>query len=248
MRWLGPRCVLLRSRALAMLIPFATRCEDLLPPRDVACRCGRFDDDELPSPDRCVPAVLLDDDVPHRGRIRGARARFDEQFERSDFAAGQGEAGQRELPSCLSSERWLTLCDQDIPSEYIKKVQSAFLDALYAFLDGLVHVAFSDPDAIFSSPPSTREVADALGGDGRPKEVDVRNVVSPSRSERCDPQLMQTHSLGHPHPPHRLEPRLPPNDVDPAHGQSVPSGVQGRHGFRSPDAHGSHRPARQDPL
>ena len=33
-----------------------------------------------------------------------------------------------------------------MPSEFVKIIRSAFLDALYAFLDGLVHVAFSSPD------------------------------------------------------------------------------------------------------
>lgn len=69
---------------------------------------------------------------------------------------------------------------QDIPSEFVKRVQSAFLDGLYAFLDGLVHVAFSDPDSIFThaKPPARRGPVggDTQGEDGRPKEVDIRDV------------------------------------------------------------------------
>ncbi|GAA6006556.1 hypothetical protein JCM10207_004971 [Rhodosporidiobolus poonsookiae] len=70
--------------------------------------------------------------------------------------------------------------DIDLPSEFQKKVQSAFLDGLYAFLDGLVHVAFSDPESIFTSAPAGgKKKGFGLEGEedtGRPKEVDVRNV------------------------------------------------------------------------
>lgn len=62
----------------------------------------------------------------------------------------------------------------------MRKIKAAFLDGLYAFLDGLVHVAFSDPETIFSTGKSApRRVADrvARGDDNRPKEVDVGNVV-----------------------------------------------------------------------
>ncbi|GAA5834893.1 hypothetical protein JCM11251_002055 [Rhodosporidiobolus azoricus] len=70
--------------------------------------------------------------------------------------------------------------DIELLSEFQKKVQSAFLDGLYAFLDGLVHVAFSDPETIFNSPPNGGKRKDlGMEGEeetGRPKEVDVRNV------------------------------------------------------------------------
>lgn len=66
----------------------------------------------------------------------------------------------------------------------MRKVQSSFLDALYAFLDGLVHVAFSDPEAIFvSGRPTIRRATLDSAEDGRPKEVDVRNVVSLRESD-----------------------------------------------------------------
>ncbi|BGP12574.1 hypothetical protein JCM10213_004839 [Rhodosporidiobolus nylandii] len=70
--------------------------------------------------------------------------------------------------------------DIDIPSEFQRKIQSAFLDGLYAFLDGLVHVAFSDPEIIFTSAPSGgKRKGFGMQGEqdtGRPKEVDVGNV------------------------------------------------------------------------
>jgi len=91
-----------------------------------------------------------------------------------------------------------------LTSEWKKKVQGAFLDALYAFLDGLVHVAFSGSDdvnngggalmngqylggrksllfASASGGGGGKEEGLIIGGEeetGRPKEVDVRNVVS----------------------------------------------------------------------
>ncbi|ORY73403.1 exocyst complex component Sec5-domain-containing protein [Leucosporidium creatinivorum] len=67
--------------------------------------------------------------------------------------------------------------EADLPGEFVRKVQSSFLDALYAFLDGLVHVAFSDPEAIFTSGKLvTRRAPFENDDSGRPKEVDIRNV------------------------------------------------------------------------
>ena len=54
----------------------------------------------------------------------------------------------------------------------MRKIKAAFLDGLYAFLDGLVHVAFSDPETIFATARK-----DGISRAG-PKEVDVSNVVS----------------------------------------------------------------------
>lgn len=70
---------------------------------------------------------------------------------------------------------------QDLPIEFVRKAQSAFLDGLYSFLDGLVHVAFSDQDAIYSTPAPAvpqNSVMQPRGEDGRPNEVDVSSVVS----------------------------------------------------------------------
>ncbi|SCV68475.1 BQ2448_596 [Microbotryum intermedium] len=75
--------------------------------------------------------------------------------------------------------------DVSLPTEFVKKIQAAFLDGLYAFLDGLVHVAFSDPEHIFASPAqgsknatnaTARRNLVTTGEDGRSKEVDIRNV------------------------------------------------------------------------
>ncbi|GAA5980926.1 hypothetical protein JCM10908_003921 [Rhodotorula pacifica] len=67
----------------------------------------------------------------------------------------------------------------DLPRDLTRQVKSAFLDSLYAFLDGLVHVAFSDPATIFAaSAHSGRKgsLVEAAETGGRPSEVDVQNV------------------------------------------------------------------------
>ncbi|GAA6063763.1 hypothetical protein JCM10212_002715, partial [Sporobolomyces blumeae] len=81
----------------------------------------------------------------------------------------------------LSNSR--TRNDIEFPAEYQRKIQSAFLDALYAFLDGLVHVAFSDPDEVLGGGARAARgfagLRDRIEGEedtGRPKEVDIRNV------------------------------------------------------------------------
>lgn len=65
----------------------------------------------------------------------------------SASTTGGGGGGGQNNP--LSNNR--TRRDVELPVDYQRKVQSAFLDGLYAFLDGLVHVAFSDPDQVFFS-------------------------------------------------------------------------------------------------
>jgi exocyst complex component 2 len=59
---------------------------------------------------------------------------------------------------------------QLIQSEFTRRIQSAYLDSLYAFLDGLVHVAFSDTTALEDQQPA---IGRRLG-----KDVDARHVVS----------------------------------------------------------------------
>jgi exocyst complex component 2 len=89
--------------------------------------------------------------------------------------------------------------DSFLTTDYQRKIQGAFLDGLYAFLDGLVHVAFSDPQEVSSFGVNAGGSKESIllgghvleggagsnvtgGGDedtGRPKEVDLKNVVSP---------------------------------------------------------------------
>ncbi|POY70342.1 hypothetical protein BMF94_6622 [Rhodotorula taiwanensis] len=66
-----------------------------------------------------------------------------------------------------------------LPKDLTRRIQSAFLDGLYAFLDGLVHVAFSDPASIFaapSGPPRKTSIVEATSHSGRPAEIDTQNV------------------------------------------------------------------------
>ncbi|BGO96556.1 Exocyst complex component SEC5 [Rhodotorula toruloides] len=98
-------------------------------------------------------------------------------------AGGSEERGNALMGSSSSSSSSNTASrnrqDVTIPTDFQRKIQSAFLDGLYAFLDGLVHVAFSDPETIYSSPSGTKRRGLGIEADddtGRPKEVDIRNV------------------------------------------------------------------------
>ncbi|KAK4057640.1 Exocyst complex component S5 [Microbotryomycetes sp. JL221] len=94
------------------------------------------------------------------------------------IAGGSEERANALMGPSTSSQAARARQDTDLPTDFVRKVQSAYLDALYAFLDGLVHVAFSDPDSIFSQDAnrSLRRNALVTTDDGRPKEVDVRSV------------------------------------------------------------------------
>ncbi|GAA5873213.1 hypothetical protein JCM3774_000083 [Rhodotorula dairenensis] len=99
----------------------------------------------------------------------GSEERANSHFSASSSATGPGAAAKsRSRP------------EDDLPKDLTRRIKSAFLDSLYAFLDGLVHVAFSDPATIFAAPPqSGRKGALGDGSDvgvGRPSEVDVQNV------------------------------------------------------------------------
>ena len=62
---------------------------------------------------------------------------------------------------------------QTLPPDFVDRVQAAYLDAFYAFLDGLVHVAFSDPPEKISESTRLATVT--------PKATpfaDVENLVS----------------------------------------------------------------------
>lgn len=98
--------------------------------------------------------------------------------ERANALLGQSSASSSSGGGAAAASR--NRQDIDIPSEFQRKIQSAFLDGLYAFLDGLVHVAFSDPESIFTSAAVGKRRGLGMEGEedtGRPKEVDVRNVV-----------------------------------------------------------------------
>jgi exocyst complex component 2 len=61
--------------------------------------------------------------------------------------------------------------DETVPLKVTARIQSAYIDALYGFLDGLVHVAFSTPVPL----EGDDEVAALLAG----RNIDVQDVVRP---------------------------------------------------------------------
>ncbi|KAH9809994.1 exocyst complex component Sec5-domain-containing protein [Melampsora americana] len=72
----------------------------------------------------------------------------------TDAAANAIFTGSEEAQSPKKSK------SENLPVDCAKKAQSAFLDALYGFLDGLVHVAFTPPKPL----PSVDELSDAVAG------------------------------------------------------------------------------------
>lgn len=58
-----------------------------------------------------------------------------------------------------------------VPRDFIVKIQKAFLDSLYAFLDGLVHLASEE------IPPKTAAVIMSSDGMGLRRQLDLSNPV-----------------------------------------------------------------------
>ena len=100
----------------------------------------------------------------------GSEERANSHFSASSSSTGAGAAAKsRGRP------------EDDLPKPLARKIKGTFLDSLYAFLDGLVHVAFSDPATIFTTPSHSGRKGppvEAAEAGGRPSEVDVQNVVS----------------------------------------------------------------------
>ncbi|KAJ7096741.1 exocyst complex component sec5 [Mycena belliarum] len=60
-----------------------------------------------------------------------------------------------------------------IPSAFVGKITKAFLDALYAFLDGLVHLASDESPVVTGKLPRT----DAAGGPGGPNPLELLDLL-----------------------------------------------------------------------
>lgn len=74
--------------------------------------------------------------------------------------------------SALEVSRKHRTAEQPVPPEFTQRIKGAFLDALYAFLDGLVHLAFSD-----YSPLEPRTALSVQSVPGHPgTSVDVRDL------------------------------------------------------------------------
>ncbi len=67
-----------------------------------------------------------------------------------------------------------------MPPEFTTRIKGAFLDALYAFLDGLVHLAFSDYNPLEPrtalSIQATSVSSSILGGGAPGTAIDVRDL------------------------------------------------------------------------
>ncbi|KAJ7695444.1 exocyst complex component Sec5-domain-containing protein [Mycena rosella] len=60
-----------------------------------------------------------------------------------------------------------------IPAAFVGKITKAFLDALYAFLDGLVHLASDESPVVTGKMPRT----DAAGGPGGPNSLELLDLL-----------------------------------------------------------------------
>jgi hypothetical protein len=66
-----------------------------------------------------------------------------------------------------------------VPEQYIEKIRDAFLDALYSFLDGLVHLAFADPERPNNGESSgSRSLENLNGGGKKAKAIDITQLDS----------------------------------------------------------------------
>lgn len=76
-----------------------------------------------------------------------------QQYQRHIVTAAFKVAGGVDLPSSLSVSK--TIKQYPIPVEFTNRITRAFLDSLYAFLDGLVHLASDEsPDMASDKPPA----------------------------------------------------------------------------------------------
>ncbi|TFK49428.1 hypothetical protein OE88DRAFT_1703099 [Heliocybe sulcata] len=75
-----------------------------------------------------------------------------QQYQRHICTAAFKLAGGVDLPSSLSASK--STKQYPIPTEFTTKITRSFLDSLYAFLDGLVHLASDEsPDIVGDKPP-----------------------------------------------------------------------------------------------
>lgn len=66
-----------------------------------------------------------------------------------------------------------------VPEQFIEKIRGTFLDALYSFLDGLVHLAFADPEQPNNGESSGSRSLENLNGSGKKvKTIDITQLDS----------------------------------------------------------------------
>ena len=121
--------------------------------------------------------------------------------------------------------------EEPLPPLLVRRAQAAFLDALYAFLDGLVHVAFSSPDSL--DPTLGHSMTPGLvAPSSRSRTIDVQDKVR--HGDRCS-----TDPAGHAHPVDGLQPGLSARDVARVDGPAVREGVRRQHVLGHLGAYGS---------
>jgi exocyst complex component 2 len=95
-----------------------------------------------------------------------------ELFQRHVTTAAFKLAGGVDLsPSSASISK--TVRQNPIPSAFVSKITKAFLDALYAFLDGLVHLASEESPIVTGKMP----VTEAAGGPGGPNPLELLDLL-----------------------------------------------------------------------
>lgn len=68
---------------------------------------------------------------------------------------------------------------QSIPADFARRIHTAYLDALYLFLDGLVALAFSEPNALKLKDDETplNNPAQPFSPALKPEEANVKDRV-----------------------------------------------------------------------
>ncbi|KAF8189835.1 exocyst complex component Sec5-domain-containing protein [Mycena galopus ATCC 62051] len=93
-----------------------------------------------------------------------------ELFQRQVTTAAFKLAGGVDLAAAASPSK--PVQQNPIPAAFVSKITKAFLDALYAFLDGLVHLASEESPVVTGKMPRT----EAAGGPGGPNPLELLDV------------------------------------------------------------------------
>ncbi|KAJ6484343.1 exocyst complex component sec5 [Mycena vitilis] len=94
-----------------------------------------------------------------------------ELFQRHVTTAAFKIAGGVDLATAASISK--PVRQNPIPSAFVSKITKAFLDALYAFLDGLVHLASEESPVVTGKMPRT----EAAGGPGGPNPLELLDML-----------------------------------------------------------------------
>ena len=134
---------------------------------------------------------------------------------------------------------------QAIPQAFVAKITKAFLDALYAFLDGLVHLASDESPAVSAAPGVAGELS-APGGRNPLELLDLRDTVSivprVMREAGTDCRSGHTVAAGH------LELQLPDDVRHPEHDHAAGECLRDFGSGGAEYSHDGRTRAGQDPL